>query len=550
MAFVRKVRTASGAVAVQVVEKRHGRMEVLHHLGSAHTDADLAALLERAHQILDDDQPQLDLGLDLPTPSTRMDEVADYRAGHLPRVSAKPAVTDTPASTGGGASRTLRTSADLLYRVIAGAYAALGLDELDEPVFKDLVIARIVEPTSKAAALGVLDDLGAESRSYRTVQRHLAGLADHQVRDHIAYRCFDYAAQTGGLSLVLYDVTTLYFEAEKENKLRKVGYSKERRVDPQIVVGLLVDRNGFPLEVGCFEGNHAETRTIIPIVKQFLARHGIEGAELVIAADAGMLSAANLTALDEAGLKFIVGSKMTKAPKDLESHFRWHGNHFTNGQIIDTVTPVHGNTQVNDPLKRAEPVWDPQDASSWRAVWRYSRDRARRDTTTLDHQVEKAEAVVEGRKAARGIRFVTTKGSSRRIDEVLIQRARDMIGLKGYVTNLPASIMSGAEVIEHYHALWRVEESFRMSKTDLQARPIYHRKRDSIEAHLTIVFAALAVSRYLQDRTGITTVKLVKLLRHLRTATIEIGGQIHHYPPAIPNEIAEVLGTVDLEPGD
>ena len=550
MAFVRKVRTASGAVAVQVVEKRHGRMEVLHHLGSAHTDADLAVLIERAHAIADEDQPQLDLGLDIPIRAAKMDEVADYRAGHLPRTNAKSAAATTPAPAGSGASRTLRTSAGLLYRVIAGAYSRLGFDELDQPVFKDLVIARIVEPTSKAGALRVLDDLGAQPRAYRTIQRHLAGLADHHVRDQVAYRCFDYAAQTGGLSLVLYDVTTLYFEAEKEDKLRKVGYSKERRVDPQIVVGLLVDRNGFPLEVGCFEGNHAETRTIIPIVKQFLARHGIEGTELVIAADAGMLSAANLTALDEAGLKFIVGSKMTKAPKDLESHFRWHGNHFTNGQIIDTVTPVHGNTQVNNPLKRAEPVWDPQDASSWRAVWQYSRDRARRDTTTLDKQVDKAEAVVEGRKAARGVRFVTTKGSSRQIDEALIQRARDLIGLKGYVTNLPANIMSGAEVISHYHALWRVEESFRMSKTDLQARPIYHRKRDSIEAHLTIVFAALAVSRYLQNRTGRTTVELVKLLRPLRTATIDIGGQIHNFPPAIPADIVEIIDGLEIEPGD
>src|SRR5699024_5672850 len=240
--------------------------------------------------MVEDEQPQLDLGLDLPTPPARMDQVADYRTGQLPVGPDEPG----QAAAGTGGSRTLRTSADLIYRVIADAYAALGFDEFDEPVFKDLVIARIVEPTSKADALRVLDDLGAKTRSYRTVQRHLARLSDHQVRDQVAYRCFDYAAETGGLSLVLYDVTTLYFEAEKEDQLRKVGYSKERRVDPQIVVGLLVDRNGFPLEVGCFEGNHAETRAIIPIVKQCAGRHGLEGTELVIAADAGMLSAANL----------------------------------------------------------------------------------------------------------------------------------------------------------------------------------------------------------------------------------------------------------------
>jgi len=128
-----------------------------------------------------------------------------------------------------------------------------------------------------------------------------------------------------------------------------------------------------------------------------------------------------------------------------------------------------------------------------------------------------------------------------------VQRARDPIGLKGYVTNLPADVMSGAEVVEHYHALWRVEQSFRMSKTDLAARPIFHRLRDSIEAHLTIVFAALAVSHYLQDRA--TTVKLVKLLRPLRTAAIETGGHVHHYSSAIPAEIAELLNRFDPKPG-
>jgi transposase len=111
---------------------------------------------------------------------------------------------------------------------------------------------------------------------------------------------------------VLYDVTTLYFEADNEDGLRKVGYSKERRVDPQIVVGLLVDRQGFPLEIGCFEGNKAEKHILLPIVEAFKTRHQIE--HMVVVADAGMLSAANLAALDAAGYRFIVGSRLTKAP--------------------------------------------------------------------------------------------------------------------------------------------------------------------------------------------------------------------------------------------
>ena len=140
-------------------------------------------------------------------------------------------------------------------------------------------------------------------------------------RDRIAEKCFAYARDCGGLSLLLYDVTTLYFEAENEDDLRKVNFSKERRVDPQIVVGLLVDRTGFPLEVGCYEGNTAETTTIVAIMASFVDRHDLQGTPMVVAADAGMLSASNLKALDELGLSFIVGSRATKATADLESHF-------------------------------------------------------------------------------------------------------------------------------------------------------------------------------------------------------------------------------------
>ena len=148
----------------------------------------------------------------------------------------------------------------------------------------------------------------------------------------------------------------LYFEAEREDDLRRVGYSKERRVDPQIIVGLLVDRAGFPLQVGCWEGNKAETTTIIPVVEAFQAAHGIE--DLIIVADAGMLSAANLTTLDDARLRFIVGARTTRAPGDLEAHFHWEGDAFTDGQVIDTITPKRAYRSQRDVSRRHEPVWD------------------------------------------------------------------------------------------------------------------------------------------------------------------------------------------------
>jgi hypothetical protein len=321
--FVRKVRTASGAVAVQVMRKSGRRDELVKHIGSAHTDAELGGLLERARQVATGDQDVFDF--EVPARTQRVADVADWRTGTLTLSPGIP--KGAPAAPG----RTAATHSRLLYDVIGAIYDWVGFDVVADAVFRDLVIARIVEPTSKVDSLRVLADLGADTMSYRTIQRHLARINIHGYRDRVAGKCFTHAADRGGLSLVLYDVTTLYFEAENEDDLRKVGYSKERRIDPQIVVGLLADRTGFPLEIGCFEGNTAETTTIVPIITAFAARHDLSQTPMVVAADAGMLSAGNLTALDEAGLGFIVGSRTVKAPIDLASHFHWHGDVFTDG---------------------------------------------------------------------------------------------------------------------------------------------------------------------------------------------------------------------------
>jgi transposase len=417
--------------------------------------------------------------------------------------------------------------------------------------FRDLVIARIVEPTSKADAARVLTDLGADTVSYRTIQRHLAKVNSGNYRDAVAGKCFTHAADRGGLSLLLYDVTTLYFEAENEDDLRKVGYSKERRVDPQIVVGLLVDRTGFPLEIGCFEGNTAETTTLVPIITAFAERHDLTDTPMVVAADAGMLSASNLTALDEAGLGFIVGSRSVKAPIDLASHFHWNGDVFTDGQIIDTVTPRHANSTVNDLAHRAEPVWTPEDhQGAWRAIWAYSAKRARRDQKTLYVQETRARSVISGDRAAKATRFVKTRAGDRILDEASLARAQSLVGLKGYVTNIPATVMAAGEVIGKYHDLWHVERSFRMSKSDLRARPMFHRTRDAIEAHLTIVFTALAVAHDIQERTGLAIANVIKQLRPLRSATIAINGTTETFPPEIPEPQRKILACLGIpEPG-
>ena len=508
--FLRKVKTASGATAVQIVEKRHGVRTILEHLGSAHDEAELEALIRIGHDKLHANQPALEL------PTER---------GVRPGV----AVIEDKRS-------------QLLVDVVRDSWERLGFDVIDDGAFFQLVLARLVEPTSKLDSIRVIEELGLSAMHRNTFTKSLRRCADKDYRDRIAQACFQHvwSEHGGDVSLLCYDVTTLYFETDTEDDLRKVGFSKERRVDPQIVVGLLVDRSGFPLEIACFEGNKAETHTIVPVIEAFQERHGV--ADMVVVADAGMLSAANLKAIDEAGLRFIVGSRVTKAPHDLAKHFRWHGNAFTDGQIIDTITMRSTAPDPERVRTRAEPVWDPAEhPKAWRAVWQYSHKRAVRDRHTLAAQLKRAQAVVDGDKPAKKVRFVKTSGQQASLDEASLERAEALVGLKGYVTNLTAAVMPAAEVITSYHDLWHVEQSFRMSKSDLAARPIFHRTREAIESHLTIVFTALAIARDLQARSGWSLKKIVRGLRPLQQATIQLAGQQLNAEPAIPDDIAELL---------
>lgn len=218
--FLRKVKTASGAVAVQIVEKKHGQRRILEHLGSAHTEAELAALLQIGHDKLQVNQPML--------------ELADPSGGGVP-----------------GRALVEAQSSRLLVEVVRGSWTRCGFDRIGDEAFFQLVLARLVEPTSKLDSLRVLTELGIAPGHHNTYYNVLQRCATREYRASLAAACFEYVWQErgGDVSLLLYDVTTLYFEAEKEDGLRRVGYSKERRVDPQIVVGLLVDRTGFPLEI-------------------------------------------------------------------------------------------------------------------------------------------------------------------------------------------------------------------------------------------------------------------------------------------------------------
>jgi transposase len=181
---------------------------------------------------------------------------------------------------------------------------------------------------------------------------------------------------------------------------------------------------------------------------------------------------------------------------------------------------------------------------AWRVVWQYRRKRAMRDEQTLNLQRNRALAIIEGEKPAKKARFVKVTDEEKAFDEASYKRAMKLTGYKGYCTNIPADIMPAAEVIGNYHDLWHVEQSFRMSKTDLRARPIFHRTRDAIEAHLTVVFTALAVARFMQEATGLSLKKIITTLRPLREFTGRVGGQDITFEAQVPIDVEEMLSAL------
>lgn len=490
---MRRVKTGSGATAVQIVHKRGRTVQGIEHVGSAHDEVELALLMHMAQERIHAGQGQLPLGQDRP--------------GGRP--VAGPAVTGTPSL--------------VLWQTLERLYTDLGFDALRDRTFKQLVLGRIVEPTSKVDTIRVLEELGVKAPGQATIYRCLARAIERGYRDQLGKACYAHAAPTGRLGAVLYDLTTLYFETPKEDSLRKVGMSKERRVDPQVTVGLLCDPGGFPLAVHLFEGNKAETKTLIPVLKEFQESHQVK--ELVVVADAGMLSAANLLALEDAGLSFIVGSRAAKTPYDLAQHFKTKGNHFADGQTVETTRDMGKG----------------KDQRTRRVVYHYSFKRSKNDDRAINAMVKKAEDVAAGTRPLKRDRFVRVDGATKGVDWDLVERARSMTGLKGYVTNISLEQMDGLAVVAAYHDLYQVERSFRMAKSDLRARPIFHRTKDSIEAHLSIVFAALAISREAQHRTGASIKKILNTLRTLRSAVITAGDSTITAAPAIPPEAAELL---------
>jgi transposase len=251
--------------------------------------------------------------------------------------------------------------------------------------------------------------------------------------------------------------------------------------------------------------------------------------DVTVVADAGMISEANKRAIEAAGLSFILGTRITHVPYVVDQWRRDHpGQQVPDGHVFTQPWPASPTDKRRDQV----------------IYYQYRHDRARRTLRGIDEQVAKAEKAVAGQVPVKRNRFITLSGSARTVNRTLEAKARAIAGIKGYVTNLDAT----AEfVIGAYHRLFQIEKSFRMSKHDLQARPIYHRKRDSIEAHLTIVFAALAASRRIEDATGWSIKKFVRTARRYRTIEIQAGAHTLTAADPLPDDLREALKQIQRQ---
>jgi len=280
--------------------------------------------------------------------------------------------------------------------------------------------------------------------------------------------------------------------------------------------------------VAAFEGNKAETATIVPVINAFKTAHQLT--DVTVVADAGMIAEANLVALQAAGLSFILGARIPYLPDVVRE---WRDKH------PDEVVP--------DGLVLTQP-WPSTSAEKARRIpdrvidYQFRHDRARRTRRGIDEQVRKAERAVDGHAPVKRNRYIQLSGATKSVNRTLEAKTRALAGWKGYTTNLVGQ--PAAFVIDAYHQLWRIEKAFRMSKHDLQARPIYHRTRDSIEAHLSVAFAVMAVSHWIEHQTGWSIKKFVRSARRYRTVTIQAGNHTLTAAEPPPADLAEALAKV------
>ena len=451
--FIRKKRNQSGSVSVQIIDKSNG-YRVVKSMGVSRDPSEINRLMKLADMFISRQQGQFSL---FSEESRDRAVIADF-VSHLRNAS-------------------IRTVGPEL--IFGHLFDAIGFHEIPEPLFREIVVSRLVYPTSKLKTVDYLYRYEGKTVGVQEVYRFLDRLNSKYADQAkaIAYRHTRRILEH--TYVVFYDMTSLYFEAEDEDDLRKIGFSKDGKFqNPQIMLGLLVGEKGYPIGYDIFEGNTFEGKTLLPILKKIHKQYRL--GKPVVVADAAMLSKKNLDALDQAKFPFIVAARIRNESEQMQDTILSRCKGLEDGQ---SIVIEHGQNR--------------------RLVVSYSDQRAKKDRYNRERGLERLRKNIRSGRMTkdhlnnRGYnKFLRMTGEiSIEIDEERVDRSKAWDGLKGYITTTE---LPPEGVIENYGYLWQIERAFRISKTDLRIRPIYHRLRRRIEAHILVAFVAYTIYKELE----------------------------------------------------
>lgn len=452
--FVRKKRNKSGSVSVQIVDKSDG-YRVVKTVGSSKAQAEIELFVQKARHTIR-------------TFGGKQSELFSFRT---------PEEAVVRRFLGELSNEQIRVIGPEL--IFGTLFDRLGFGAIPEPLFRHIVIARLAHPVSKVKTVDYLYRYQGITIEVNGIYRFLDKLSD-VYKDAVERLAFEYSRGVlGHISVVFYDMTTLYFEAEDEDDLRKIGFSKDGKFQhPQIMLGLLVGEKGYPIGYDIFEGNVFEGHTLLPTLEKIRNKYGL--GRPVVVADAGLLSRNNLKLLAAEGYSFILGARI-KNESDVNK-----------GRILEQARWI-----------KDQEGFDLQRPDGSRLIVTYSDQRRKKDAYSRERGLAKLRQKIKSGTLTkqhinnRGYnKFLTLTGNVEiSIDETRVKQENLWDGLKGHITNTDLSV---EKVVENYRQLWRIEKAFRISKTDLRIRPVYHYRRKRIEAHICIAFVAYTIYKELE----------------------------------------------------
>lgn len=462
--FVHKKKHRSGRTSVVVVDKSHGKFREIKNFGVASSDSEIADLCRQASEWLRRYGGQLEMDFIDESEKRQEEEETD---------------------------RVLSNIDSLLINghrhILDQVYNSIGFNQIDDEILRHLVIARISQPMSKRATVEYLKSYFDEDIELHNIYRYMDKLYNTR-REEVQKISVEHTKRIlgGNVGLLFYDVTTLYFETAQKDILRDNGFSKDgKTAESQIVLGLLVSRDGYPLSYCVFNGKQYEGYTMIPIIDDFIQRFSLD--DFVVVADAGLMSKRNVQLLEDAGYKYIIGARIHT---ESEATKKW----------ILKQEKVNGK------------FYQRKYGDNARLILGYSSDRAKKDAHNREEGVARLRKsyasgkITKSQVNKRGYnKFLEiSKDVEVIISEEKIAEAAAWDGLKGYITN---TNLKPAEVVEQYHGLWVVERAFRITKGNLEARPIFHFTEKRIEAHICICFMAYKVYKELERIIKIAKIK-------------------------------------------